>query len=188
MDDFIVKLPFQVDLDRVSTDLDELLKHYHWTLPENIIQNQMGIKHRLGAKNVWLDASGSLYDKKTNSFTGSEYDFTEWNPHLPTYTRSIIEYLENDQRVKIGRARFMLLPSRKGLSIHRDFEKRYHLVIKTNPSALFGIAENSGPVKAVCYHIPADGHFYEVDTTKDHFVYNAGDDDRIHLVLNIIKE
>jgi hypothetical protein len=38
-------------------------------------------------------------------------------------------------------------------------------------------------VSAKCYHIPADGYFYKVDTTKDHFVYNGGWEPRIHLVI-----
>ena len=78
----------------------------------------------------------------------------------------------------------MLLEPKKGLSIHKDFDFRYHLVLNTNANALFG-ETMQGDVKAVCYHIPADGHVYKVDTTREHFVYNGGWEDRIHLVINV---
>ncbi len=38
-------------------------------------------------------------------------------------------------------------------------------------------------LSAKCYNIPADGSFYRVDTTKEHFVYNGGWEPRIHLVI-----
>ena len=38
-------------------------------------------------------------------------------------------------------------------------------------------------IKANCYHLPMDGQWYKVDTTKTHWVYNGGDSPRIHLVV-----
>ena len=88
------------------------------------------------------------------------------------------------QNIKIGRARFMRLLPKTGLTVHADNSERYHLVINTNKDAFIAQTMNNGGIAAVCYHIPADGYFYKVDTTKRHFVYNGGQVDRIHLVVS----
>jgi uncharacterized RmlC-like cupin family protein len=77
----------------------------------------------------------------------------------------------------------MRLMPKTGLTVHADFETRYHYVIKTNPNAFFGEKIEENEVAAVCYHMPADGHFYHVDTTRPHFVYNGSFEPRIHLVI-----
>ena len=76
-----------------------------------------------------------------------------------------------------------LLP-KTGLSVHSDTSERYHLVIKTNKDAFIAQTMNNIGIAAVCYHIPADTTFYKVDTTKKHFVYNGGNEERIHLVIS----
>jgi hypothetical protein len=77
----------------------------------------------------------------------------------------------------------MRLMPKTGLSVHADFECRYHYVLETNKYAYFGEAVNDNELSAKCYNIPADGSFYRVDTTKEHFVYNGGWEPRIHLVI-----
>lgn len=184
--DFIQKINFSANIDQVKLDLNEILKVTHWEKPSNKINNQIGIRHRKGAKDVWTDAAGSLYDKELGCFVGKESDFSEWNSLLPKYTKNLLEDLMSKEGIKIGRARFMRALPRQGLTVHYDFEPRYHLVLQTNPSAFFGEKVNDGEVVAKCYHIPADGYFYKVDTLRDHFIYNGGLEDRIHLVLNAI--
>lgn len=185
MNNFITKINFTADVEKMNADLDSVLKHFHWTLPASPIHNQIGIRHRPDADNIWLDSSGSLYNKELGRFTGQEGDFSEWNPHLPEYTRTVIEQLMTSENIKIGRARYMLAPPRRGLTVHRDFEQRYHFVLRTNPNAFFGERVTEDDVTAKCYHVPADGSFYKVDTLRDHFIYNGGTEDRIHLVLNV---
>jgi hypothetical protein len=183
---FIQKTNYSASVDQVNDDLNKILKYTHWALPANKIHNQIGIRHRINATDTWMDSAGSLYDKELMCFTGKESDFSEWNPSLPNYTKTLLENLMLSENIKIGRARFMRAPPRQGLTIHKDFEMRYHLVLKTNPNALFGERVDDGDVVAKCYHIPADGCFYKVDTLRDHFIYNGGTEDRIHLVLNVI--
>ena len=186
MNNFIQKTHYSADVIQINNDLANILKYTHWTLQSNKIHNQIGVRHRPNATDEWMDSAGSLYDKELMCFTGKESDFSEWNSLLPNYTKTLLENLMLSENIKIGRARFMRAPPRQGLTIHRDFEMRYHLVLKTNPSALFGERVDEGDVKAKCYHIPADGHFYKVDTLRDHFIYNGGTEDRIHLVLNVL--
>jgi hypothetical protein len=186
---FITKLKFNVDLLKVEQELATLLETVPWPVQQTINDicypaNQLGAKYRPNAKFPWIDASGSLYDSKLNKFTSREADFTEWNP-IGSYTRQVIEELGRTENKTFGRVRFMRLMPKTGLSIHSDFETRYHLSLQTNPGALFG--EFTGEeIAAKCYHIPSDGHFYHVDTTRRHFVYNGGWEPRIHLVINEI--
>jgi hypothetical protein len=172
---FIKKLEFNIDIVRVQQEFTDLINQIGWP------DNQIGVKHRPNAEAPWTDAISSLYDEKLHKFTSKESDFTEWNP-IGEYTRHVIEELGKIENKTFGRIRFMRLMSKTGLSIHADFEKRYHLVLNTNPCALFG-EYTGGAVAATCYHIPADGHFYHVDTTRKHFVYNGGWEPRIHLVI-----
>lgn len=183
---FIEKLEFTADLKQMQEDLNELLKKRPW--PEEDIKKklpggQLGVTYRPGAKDIWLDASGSLYNKETNTFEGKESDFTEINPLIGSYTKEVLKELSKHTKKQFGRIRYMRALSKRGLSIHKDFEQRYHFVLQTNPGALFGETVNEDGLAAKCYHIPADGHFYKVDTTRDHFIYNGGWEERIHLVI-----
>jgi hypothetical protein len=186
MNNFITKTDFSIKLDQIKKDLEHLLSVQPWPeidFHKQLPGNQLGVTYRPGAENKWLDASGSLYDKNLQKFIGKESDFTEWSEHLPSYTRSVIEQLAVHENTQFGRIRFMRLMPKTGLSVHPDFEHRYHLSIVTNKYAYFGEHVNDPSLSAKCYHIPADGHFYKVDTTRDHFVYNGGWEPRIHLVL-----
>jgi hypothetical protein len=117
---------------------------------------------------------------------GKETDFTEWNS-VGAYTKSVIDELATSMGVKFGRIRYMRLLPKTGLSVHPDFEPRYHLVLKTNPYAYYLDCTPDNEVQAKCYHIPADGFFYKVDTLRNHSVFNGGWENRIHLVLTEIK-
>lgn len=181
---FITKTSVSADLEKIKSDLDIILSYRHWNHPGEPIQNQLCIKHRKNS-DIWSDGLGNLYDIKSKTFKCTELDFTEWNPHLGDYTKLIIDHLAEKEKVKFGRIRFMRAEPKRGLSVHRDFEIRYHLVLKTNPYAFFGESVQEECIKAKCYHIPEDGFFYKVDTTRDHFVYNGGLEERIHLVINV---
>lgn len=184
---FITKTDFKVDLEQMCSDLDTLLNVHNGWPKEDFVRkmsgNQLSAKHRLN-EDIWLDGQGNLWDPVKEEFIATEADFTEYNPHLGSYTVQALKDLEAHEGVKFGRIRYMRLEPKKGLSIHKDFDARYHFVLHTNDNALFGEVTNSN-VKAVCYHLPADGHAYRVDTTREHFVYNGGWEDRIHLVINI---
>lgn len=186
MNKFIERLDYSVDLETVKNELQEILYKQYWPegpLGSGVIRNQLSLKHKKGATgNLWFDGIGSLKDDLGN-IVSSESDFTEWNPETPPYTKSILEELSKRENVKFGRIRFMRLLSKTGLTIHTDPEIRYHLVIKTNPFALFGHAYTGSEEIAKCYNVPADSYFYKVDTRLGHFVFNGGKDDRIHLVI-----
>ncbi len=183
---FITKTNCTADFNLMKSDLDTLLIKYPWPV-EDIHKktpgNQIGVTHRPGAEDPYLDAMGGLYDKATNTFIAKESDFSEFNSNVGTYTQQAIKDLAAREGITLGRIRYMRLMPKTGLSVHPDFEARYHFVLETNQYAMFGDATPDDDLCAKCYHIPADGHFYKVDTTRPHFVYNGGWEPRIHLVV-----
>lgn len=177
----IEKLDIVSDASKIYKDLSEILKITEW--PK---KNQIGLKHRNGASNIWTDAEGSLINRNI----GFETDFVNWSIDSNYYVRQEIEKLCDMLQIETGRIRFMKLLPKVGLTLHRDTEARYHIVLKTNPSAHFGFTnepihheQSSLPAVGSVFHMPKDNHWYRVDTTKLHWVFNGGNEERIHLVV-----
>lgn len=193
MQEFIKNTQIRVDVNIIKKEFQEFLEKHPFPIKPFKVNkkkyyatNQLGLTYRKGAESEIGDAIGSLYDAVTNSFTAKESDFTEFHDDLGTYTKESIILLSKKLNVNFGRIRYLRLMPKTGLSVHFDTEKRFHLVIETNQYAFIGENnESEEGVTAKCYHLPSDGFFYEVDTTKKHFVYNGGSVPRIHLVLNI---
>lgn len=177
---FVTRLNFTANLEQVQRDLDEILTKTSWAH-----EQQIGLTYRPGATDLWKDSTGSLYDRENNIELHKEEEFSEFNSSTPVYLSSLLNEFCNFQGIKIGRARFMRLLPKTGLTVHADTTERYHLVIYTNPVAyIANTLKNAGTVAAVCYHMPADSNFYKVDTTREHFVYNGGKTERVHLVIS----
>jgi hypothetical protein len=172
MNEFIQKLDYHVDIQRVRDDLDYILNNHCTWEPDR----QIGLRHRDLCENPWKDSVGGLPNKQ------EELLFSQWNADCPEYTKEILLNLAKQENISWGRIRFMLAGPKQGLSMHYDHQPRYHLVLQTNISAIFGECFNHSPVRAMCYHIPANGYWYKVDTTREHFVFNGGWEPRIHLV------
>lgn len=182
---FIQKIDLQSNLDQVLADLDIILELCGgWPAG-----NQIGLNHRPGADRPWTDAEGSRYQKYQDSDRPRETDFSVWNPAVPPYLMQQILQVQDKLSCRIGRARIMRLMPKTGLTVHFDQEPRLHLVLKTNPMAYISHTVNElrpdSDLRSasVSYHMPANGHWYEVDTRQMHYVYNGGFDERIHLVL-----
>lgn len=176
---FIEKLNLTADLEQVTKDLNQILTYTSWEPT-----NQISLVHRPGIVNAdekWKDGIGSLFQKGNR--LASENDFSIINELVPEYTRQLLCSLAENLGIETGRSRFMNLLSHKGLSVHTDESVRYHLVIKTHPAAYIGQSHTGKSIAAICYHLPADGYFYKVDTTVPHFVYNGSPENRIHLVI-----
>lgn len=190
MTQFITKTNITADYQLMYKDLTDLINLVGWPEKQtidgrNYPANQLSLKCRKNAVNQLMDAAGNLYDNEKQEFISKESDFSEWVDIVPQYTKSVILDLEQRENIKFGRIRIMRLMSKTGLSVHKDFEHRYHYAYDTNPNSFFG-EKLDGAVTAQCYHIPNNSYFYIVDTTRDHFVYNGGWEPRIHLVMNVI--
>jgi len=178
MTDFIRKLNYTSDTTAVMLDLNHILTNFASWEPDN----QLGLRHRINSANQWKDSVGGLYDKVQKVVIATEFDFNKWNDNCPLYTKSILEELGKNEGVSWGRIRFMLSRPKTGLSMHTDAEPRYHLVIQTNDNCIFGECFKNSNVRSIGYHIPMDSHWYMIDTTREHFIYNGGWSPRIHLV------
>lgn len=185
---FLEKTNIIADHDKMIKNLNDIVGRIGWPIKtdadgKTLSSNQIGLTHRPGAKDQWLDNVGSLYDSVLGKFVATEADFTEINDQLGEYTKQKIQELCEKEGIRYGRIRYMRLLEKSGLTVHADAEVRYHYALDTHPNAFFGEAVNEEGIAAKCYHIPSDGHFYKVDTTRDHFVYNGGRQPRIHLVI-----
>lgn len=177
MSNFIEKTERSVDLGLTLNDLQQILSFSSWEP-----SNQIGIRHRKNATDQWKDCTGWIYDSIGKKTLASESDFDQWNDQCPSYTKEALENLAYRERINWGRIRFMRLMPKTGLTMHKDDGYRYHLVLETNPNSIFGECFDKSPIRSICYHIPADGHWYRVNTAKEHFVFNGGWTPRIHLV------
>lgn len=182
------KTTFSVNLDQMLADMNEVLAHQIFLQhPDGVdlVSNQISLRHRPGHED-WFDGIGSLKDKQGVQLA-EEKDFTVWNKLLPEYTKQVLEELQEKENIKLGRVRYMRLRPKTGLRVHFDFEERYHLALVTNRFSMFGHYYEGAEEVAKCYHIPADGIFYKVNTTLPHFVYNGSNEERIHLVCCVAK-
>lgn len=166
----IQQLNYQVDLEQLQRDLDQILTltqwHYH------LGTGQIGLTHQPGAADPWQAAVGPRF--------ADEELYSEFNSGLPPTLTAVLERLAAAADIQIGRTRFWLMPAGTRIVLHRDLTVRYHLSIKTNKDSYF--AEVNG-TDLVRHHIPADGCFYRADTTRNHAYYNRGSDESLHLVV-----
>ena len=121
----------------------------------------------------------------------SEWDaiiekYSFWNDACPEYTKTAIESLSEYVGFKVHRARYLQLLPGLGLPIHTDYGgPRYHFPLITNPKAIFGTVSDIDTFEnPQIEHMPINNFFYQLDTTKPHFVFNAGKSPRIHLVIS----
>jgi Aspartyl/Asparaginyl beta-hydroxylase len=184
---FIKRLDIESDsnnLFRSATELFDIAHEPWWAI------NQISLKSRVNSSDPWRDGTGSLTNRATGEILATEGDFQHWNISQDNPIRLAITQLQNHLNIPLGRARIMRLLPHAGLSVHRDRELRYHLVLKTNPKAF--IAHNVTdtnplrsdiPTAAIAYHLPQDNIWYQIDTRETHWVYNGGEEERIHLVV-----
>ena len=204
---FLENIDLFVDYEKMRDDYLEVMSH---ALPngwdDDAILNSMQINLR-GSEFFPnpLPYDGrrglSLYEKMNNDVTGEKIEkemkewyetasksFLFWHDKIPEYTRQIIEKLAEQEKIEpLLRVRYLCQGPGRGLTIHKDPRVRYHFVIETNPGALFFNVLDCGPTVEhnLCpYHLPVANHFVKVDTTQQHFVYNAGTLPRIHLVIS----
>ena len=97
-----------------------------------------------------------------------ETDFTEFNFDLP-YINHIIEELN------LCRTRVLVLHPKVCYSLHKDPSKRIHIPVVTNEKCWMIVNKE-------IMHLPADGRYYEIDTTQEHTALNGSWQARTHIV------
>ncbi len=174
----IKNIDLHVDWEQMHSDYKEVLSKAlpnGWDSSALIESKQINLR---GEKFI-----GDWDRKKPIEELYKQYSF--WHPETPQYTKDILEELCYITDYRITRARYLCLAPGRGLTYHEDMGERIHFVIDTNPQSLFFFVgegvfhENLQP-----HHLPCSNNFVKVDTTKTHFVYNAGHTNRIHLVIS----
>jgi hypothetical protein len=185
---FIEQLPLTSDSAEILAAATELTTQHHEIWAK---MHQLCLTHKSDSTDIWLDGTGSLVDRATMTRRAEEWDFNLWNIDPTNPIRQQIELLSAHlDNIKFGRIRIMRLLPKTGLSVHKDKELRYHLVLKTNPRAYIAHetadldpARSTLPTTAACYHLPNNNHWFRIDTRETHWVYNGGNEERIHLVV-----
>ena len=110
-----------------------------------------------------------------------EINESEYSEFIPDYKNTYFKevFYTLSKKYKLGRVRILLKEPRSTLSWHRDPEPRLHIPIKTNPGCLM-VIDN------VAKHMPADGSVWITNNTKYHNAFNGGEENRIHLVANVL--
>jgi len=100
--------------------------------------------------------------------------YSQINPMLKgTMLAEIIEKYQG------FRTRIMCMNSRSCYSIHSDPTPRLHIPLITNKGAWM-----VWPDSSVTIHLPR-GYVYWTDTTQPHTFFNAGIEDRIHIIMGV---
>lgn len=100
----------------------------------------------------------------------------EWRPIREYFTAEVTGSFPECQR-----AFFIKIPPKAQIYRHTDsvYETTHHIVVQTNPGCVNGWSDEDGDHEM---HLE-QGRRYLVDRFCEHWAKNAGDTDRIHLLL-----
>lgn len=105
---------------------------------------------------------------------------------LNSYTDKIVNHLEEQFNGIAGLVLYVNLPAGGNITPHTDggyylsIVHRLHIPIITNPDVFF-------LVKDTKFHME-EGYVYELNNQQSHGVKNLGDNQRIHLIVDIIPK
>jgi hypothetical protein len=136
-----------------------------------------GLTHRRNAPDPWLDAGEGQFDQITGRKRFEEEEFSEFNEQC----RDLVFYdIYQSVPFRIGRMRLITLHPVDLYHMHTDSTRKAHVAIETNEDCR--LCFRTG----LTYHVPVDGRVHVFDTTVPHFAFNAGESDRVHLVMSIL--
>lgn len=184
------KLPFQFDLEKLRSHLEEAVFPH----PPHMVGKFFGgwsVTSSNGSyKDGWASGERALDPDFMPGLTVAEKYKAIGILKASEYrhpTEICFGYLKEvmDEISEAGfnplRARLSLLKAKGSSSLHRDgpderYAVRLHLPIITNEFCTFVCEEGSA-------HVPADGTAHLVRVNRLHQVFNNGDADRIHLIM-----
>jgi len=115
---------------------------------------------------------------------GGEYRSAILNNDLYNLVLPIVTELETQHNGKHGRVFLAKLPAKKAISPHADWQeyllvsRRNHIPVITNANVQFTVGDET--------KVMAAGEVWEINNSKVHSVVNDGEDDRVHLIIDII--
>jgi len=159
----------RLDLDKIKEEL-ELVQNEFYYDEQICLQGVEDIPDPFfGCGAIKIGTSPPYGPWKKETWPGyREKDFTHPNFDLP-YINSILEELN------MCRTRVLILKPKQCYSIHTDRSKRIHIPVVTNENCWIILNRE-------VIHLPANGNYYEIDTTQEHTAVNGSWENRIHLV------
>lgn len=124
------------------------------------------------------------FDLDWECFSPYKYQPISKNKNLLGLLNPIFNYLKDLHSGEVGRSMLVKLPAGKNIDKHFDggsylsIAKRHHIPVITNDKVWFII---DGEKK----HLGV-GEIWEIDNTREHEVQNLGNEDRVHLIVDII--
>ena len=155
----------------VQQDLAAMLSVLNCVYPLFAERSQIGVTARPDSADPLYDAVGWLPDDALEA---------DYSMVTEPFRGTVMEDILKNLPFQYGRTRLMLMRPKSCLSMHADPTRRYHFAVTTNPGCY--MASMPGPTGTL-HHIPADGMLYELDAHLTHTAVNAGDSDRVHLVI-----
>lgn len=156
MKQFITKTTKQYSVRELETELNKILAI------ANISNNITG-----SGNNPFILNINSV---KPNQVIGVS------NGVLNQFKDTIFEEIYNDN-LPMGLMQIRVLNPECSYVAHKDLDTRCHIAIQTNP---YSIITNFEDYRS--YHIPADGHVYELNARKIHSAINSSNTPRFHLL------
>jgi hypothetical protein len=192
------KLSLKFDVKRIQEYFNANVKH----LPPIWQNNMFGGWSILSASGDYQDGfqKGHMYfvtDPETGK-TSFDYErahrevgFNWPREHInPTqvgggYINEMIEMIR-EAKLRPHRARWTVITPGGHTSWHRDmadhlYGVRLHIPVITNPDTAFETAEGA-------FHMSGDGSCYLVAVNRVHQAYNKGQEDRIHIIMDVIDD
>lgn len=127
-----------------------------------------------------------IYDHDANWKKNTKYSIEKAtnDEDMLNLISPIIKVLEEKHNGKVGKVLFIRLSSSKNIDKHVDVGdylesiRRHHVPIITNDNVSFVVGNETKTMRI--------GEIWEVNNNKMHEVLNAGDDERVHLLIDII--
>lgn len=113
-----------------------------------------------------------------------KYKNTINNRELYNIVLPIIGNLEKLHNGTHGRVFLAKLPAKKAITPHADWQeyllvsRRNHIPVTTNANVHFTVGDET--------KVMGTGEVWEINNSKVHSVVNDGEDDRVHLIIDII--
>jgi hypothetical protein len=137
-------------------------------------QTQM---YQLRFLDYYRDMSEPGYYRDVNSFK---------NQGSIEELQHIYDWLEKEYNGKVVRSELVNMFPNSRIRKHRDrsnmlfLSRRIHIPIKTNDKTIFMVNEETENM--------AEGYIYEINNSKIHSVYNGSNENRIHLIIDVLPE
>lgn len=129
--------------------------------------------------NATIKGDREQYDVSEKPKKLQERDFTQLcSQFVGTDIERLYNYITS--HFKVGRVRVMRSLPMRCLSWHHDNTNRLHYPLKTQPGCFMVIEDE-------IMHLEQDTWWW-TNTTKFHTAFNGSKEDRIHLVVNLLKK